>query len=187
METTEDAWFFLYCKIEVLMSAVKTKRASDMQKEVNQIRVEANSLLTIKRTHFPYFLTKTPTALLMVYTFAVPMELFGNVMNHIKDTPELQGQTVRNIIHYWYLACLVLVFASLVLAANESADLLEDPYYYIPIHNIAESEIERAVKLINLLDPEHGLHFPHTHREKGWDDTEDHFERLKRKNPWFFR
>ena len=55
---------------------------------------------------------------------------------------------MRNLLHYWYLACLLFVFSALILAANEASDFLEEPYYYIPMFDIAESELGIWKKMI---------------------------------------
>lgn len=194
IENTKDAWYFLLCKIHVLISSLTAKNVPDMQRELAQLRVEVHTLLTIKRTHFPYFLSKIPTALLMVYSIAVPMQLFGDIMNHIHDTAELQGDTLRNVLHYWYLAGVLFVFSALILAANEAADLLEDPYYYIPMFDIAESELGKLKKLIQLVDP--GYHdmrikscYIDGEHETESESEEEHdpIQSLNRTNSWFFK
>lgn len=154
IESTEDAWHFLIYKVQLLLNGLPSRRSTEIDREINLLRIEINSLFTIKRSHFPYFLSKIPTALLMVYSFIVPMQLFGALMDYVSETEELQGATVRNILHYWYLAALILAYGSLILAANEGADLLEDPFYYIPMHHIAESEIEKSLRLVQVTDPE---------------------------------
>ena len=192
MENTQDAWYFLLCKLQVLFSGLTSVKSSDMEKEVNQLRMDVNSMLAIKRTHFPYFLSKIPTALIMVYTVTVPMQLFGDVMHFIRVTEELQGKTLRNVLHYWYLASMLWVLSSLVIAANEAADLLEDPYYYIPIHQIAEYELGKATTLIRLVDPESSIRLCSSPENidgqqngKVHDDSIN--DSLRQTNSWFFK
>jgi len=159
---------------------------------VEQISMDVNSMLAIKRTHFPYFLSKIPTALIMVYTVTVPMQLFGDVVHFIRVTEELQGKTVRNVLHCWYLASMLWVLSSLIIAANEAADLLEDPSYYIPIHQIAEYELGKATTLIRLVDPESSIRpcsSPENidGRQNGKVHDDSMSESLRQTNSWFFK
>jgi len=152
IENTEDAWHLVLCELEILLHQLLSKKGNEITKEINQARVESSSLLAIKRSNFPYFLSRIPTALLMIYTFTVPMELYAVIMDNIHDTDSLRDQVAKNLLHYWYLASLILVFAALILAANEGADLLQDPFYYIPMHSIAGKELKNAARLIRLAD-----------------------------------
>eukprot|EP00890_Picochlorum_soloecismus_P002175 jgi/Picsp_1/2959/NSC_01183-R1_hypothetical protein CHLNCDRAFT_136917 [Chlorella variabilis] len=186
MENTKDAWYFILCKIQVAFIGLNTGEVAGMLRELNQLRVESNALLVVKRTTFPYFLSKIPTALLMVYSFAVPMKLFGDIMDYVSETEELQGKTVRNVLHYWYLASLILVFSALILAANEAADLLEDPYYYIPMHDIARTELIKTSKLILLVDPDYGATLS-AHDHDYDDNDKNEAESIKITRSWFFK
>lgn len=195
MENTKEAWYFLLCKLQVLICSLTSVKSSDLEKEVNQLRMDINSMLAIKRTNIPYFLSKIPTALIMVYTVITPFNLFESIMLYIDNTEDLQGKAVRNILHYWYLASLLFVLSSLIIAANEAADLLEDPYYYIPIHQIAEYELGKASRLIQLVDPESDLYYtfyPSNVEDGGGDETEKTDEEAlgsqsMRTSSWFFK
>ena len=157
--------------------------------------MDINSMFAIKRTNIPYFLSKIPTALIMVYTVITPFNLFESIMLYIEKTEDLQGKTVRNILHYWYLASLLFVLSSLIIAANEAADLLEDPYYYIPINHIAQHELGKASRLIQLVDPESDLYYtfyPQNSEDSEDDDTEKADEEVlgsqsMRTSSWFFK
>lgn len=195
IENTKEAWYFLLCKLQVLICSLTTVKSADLEKEVYQLRMDINSMFAIKRTNIPYFLSKIPTALIMVYTVITPFNLFESIMLYIEKTEDLQGKTVRNILHYWYLASLLFVLSSLIIAANEAADLLEDPYYYIPINHIAQHELGKASRLIQLVDPESDLYYtfyPENSEDSEGDDTEKADEEVlgsqsMRTSSWFFK
>ncbi len=195
IENTKEAWYFLLCKLQVLICSLTTVKSADLEKEVYQLRMDINSMFAIKRTNIPYFLSKIPTALIMVYTVITPFNLFESIMLYIEKTEDLQGKTVRNILHYWYLASLLFVLSSLIIAANEAADLLEDPYYYIPINHIAQHELGKASRLIQLVDPESDLYYtfyPQNSEDSEGDDTEKADEEVlgsqsMRTSSWFFK
>jgi putative membrane protein len=115
---------------------------------LNTAAREGGGCARIKFQAMPYNVGIISTGFVFIWLLFLPLGLFGGV--------ELRAEqkTLETVLEFVVLVIAFLFFALLLLACDEIANQLEDPFYQLPLDDIAKTSaghMQRTIKEFKLL------------------------------------
>ena len=111
---------------------------------VQTVEAAAIVCLRIKKTNIPIGISFLTTGFVMFWLVLLPFAVF----------PAVQSSTEPRVVTIWFSALVLFFFALLLLSIDEISNQIEDPWYALPLINIARSSrqaVESAVSMSRLV------------------------------------
>lgn len=144
--TTSEPRVYVALKIRKLIDDMQCPFEKYWAFEGLMETVEAAAIvcLRIKKTNIPIGISFLTTGFVMFWLVLLPFAVF----------PAVQSSTEPRVVTIWFSALVLFFLALLLLSIDEISNQLEDPWYSLPLINIARSSrqaVESAVSMSRLV------------------------------------